>query len=137
MTNQQVEEIKKELKHYRRLIGIQARLKERLDLMFYNLTGVKGVSLEKIRGTIDTSQVEQNKLEKIDEYEDVLMTYEYITNRIKKIQKVLNQMDVLDREMFMLKYLEGHSFDRLAKMNYMSKTGLIYHMNNVLKGLKI
>ena len=46
-------------------------------------------------------------------------------------------MKAEDRVMFMMKYLDGMSFYSLAKVNYMSKSGLIYYMDSLLKRLKL
>ena len=137
MTDKQVEEFKAELRRYKRLIGLQAQLKERLNLMLYDLTGVKAIAYDKVKGTLNQQAIEYTKLQMLDEYEDILMTYNLISQRVKTIQNVLNQMKSEDRVMFMMKYLDGMSFYSLAKLNYMSKSGLIYYMNNVLKGLKL
>ena len=86
MTDKQVEEFKGELRRYKRLIGVQAHLREKLDVMFYDLTGVKAIAFDKIKGTLNQQAIEYRKLEMLDEYEDTLMTYNLICERIKRIQ---------------------------------------------------
>lgn len=137
MTNKEIKEFTDELKRYRMLLGLSARLKEKLDLLFYDLTGVKGVSFDRISGTTNREQTELQRLTKIDEYNDVLKTYEVVNERIKNIQKVLNCLRIEDREMFMMKYLDNMSFYAIAKVYYISKTGLIYRMNEALRKVEL
>ena len=137
MTDKEIKEFTDELKRYRMLLGLSARLKEKLDLLFYDLTGVKGVSFDRISGTTNSEQTELQRLTKIDEYNDVLRTYEVVNERIKNIQKVLNCLRIEDREMFMMKYLDNMSFYAIAKVYYISKTGLIYRMNEALRKVEL
>lgn len=137
MTDKEIKEFTDELKRYRMLLGLSARLKEKLDLLFYDLTGVKGVSFDRISGTTNSEQTELQRLTKIDEYNDVLRTYEAVNKRIKNIQKVLNCLRIEDREMFMMKYLDNMSFYAIAKVYYISKTGLIYRMNEALRKVEL
>lgn len=133
MDDKQIEIFKQELKRYRKYLMLSSKLQERLDLLLYDLSGVKGISFDNVKGTANATEKELKRLHKIDEYNDMLMTKKYIDQHIHNIQKTLNKMRIEDKEMFVNKYLDGMSFYSIGKIYYMSKSGVINYMNNVLR----
>lgn len=135
MTNAEINKFKSEIGKYNFLISSSKLLLDKIDVQLYNMTGVKGVAFDRIRGNASEHQIAMIKHEQSEVYEKLLKAYEKKAKRIAYVDSILEKMDEDDRELFVLKYIDGLSFERLAKMNYISKTGMIYRMNNILKEL--
>ena len=135
MTNQEIIHFKKEIGKYNFLVSSAGLLKDRIDVCLYQMSGVKGIRFDKVRGSLSEYQIAMLKHDQSEKYEKLLKTYEKKLKRIEYVESVLNRMSDDDRELYEMKYIEGMSFERLARINYISKSGLIYRMNAILKEL--
>lgn len=137
MNEKEIQRFKSEIKRYRYLVATVEIVKEKLDLCLYEMSGVKGVSYDKIRATADESSISMKKLEMIEQYNRLVKMYERKMDRLNYIEKVLSKMNEDDRELYEMKYIDGKSFEHIAKKIYISKSGLIYRMNEILKGIEL
>lgn len=135
MTNTEINKFKSEISKYNFLISSSKVILDKIDVHLYNMSGVKGVAFDRIRGNASEYQIAMMKHEQSEVYDKLLKSYEKKKKRIDYVESILNKMDEDDRELFIMKYIDGMSFERLAKMNYLSKSGMIYRMNNILKEL--
>lgn len=137
MNEIEISKFKIEIKKYKKYKAIQANLKERIDLLLYEMENVKGISYDDVSINTDEATKEEYRLFKIEEYNDMLQTYQYLQNKIDYIEDILNRMNEEDRELFLMKYRDGISFYALGKMMYMSKSGIVYHFDNILKSIEL
>lgn len=135
MTNKEIEMFREEIKKYRYLQMTSKMIADKIDICLYEMTGVKGVTFDKVRGGYNEYLISLKRSELSDHYEKLTKQYNNKQARLKAVDEVLDRMNEDDRELFKIKYIDGKSYDYIAKKLYISKTGLIYRMNKVLKEL--
>lgn len=137
MTKKEIEMFKDELKYYVWLQDTIKRLTEKADELFYRMTGVKGMSHDKVPTRINESLKNEMQLELIEKYNSLIKDIEQYQNRLDYINRVLDAMSIYDRSMFIKKYEEGLTFQEVANQYYISKAGLFYRMQRALEGVEI
>lgn len=137
MNKKQIELFKEEMKYYIWLKDTIKRLKNKIDDLFYEMTRVKGISYDKERVMQNSQKLNEQQLDMIDKYNDLIMTLKIYEDRLNFLDNVLNTMNLYDRKMFLLKYEDGLTFQQIANQYYVSKAGLFYRMNKALEGVEI
>lgn len=136
MTEQQAIRFKEEMKRYRYLLNRTKELTDRIDNLLYEMTGVKGIAFNIIKGTTNEYDKAIKRHELSEEYDRLLNEVQHKTDRINHIRYILNQMDSDDKDLFLMKYYERISYENLGAMNGISKSGIIYHMDKILMRCK-
>lgn len=137
MNKKQIELFKEEMKYYIWLKDTIKRLKNKIDDLFYEMTRVKGISYDKERVMQNSQKLNEQQLDMIEKYNDLIMTLKIYEDRLNFLDNVLNTMNLYDRKMFLLKYEDGLTFQQIANQYYVSKAGLFYRMNKALEGVEI
>jgi len=137
MNKKQIELFKEEMKYYIWLKDTIKRLKNKIDDLFYEMTRVKGISYDKERVMQNSQKLNEQQLDMIEKYNDLIMTLKIYEDRLNFLDNVLNTMSLYDRKMFLLKYEDGLTFQQIANQYYVSKAGLFYRMNKALEGVEI
>lgn len=137
MNKKQIELFKEEMKYYIWLKDTIKRLKNKIDDLFYEMTRVKGISYDKERVMQNSQKLNEQQLDMIEKYNDLIITLKIYEDRLNFLDNVLNTMNLYDRKMFLLKYEDGLTFQQIANQYYVSKAGLFYRMNKALEGVEI
>lgn len=137
MNKKQIELFKEEMKYYIWLKDTIKRLKNKIDDLFYEMTRVKGISYDKERVMQNSQKLNEQQLDMIEKYNDLIMSLKIYEDRLNFLDNVLNTMNLYDRKMFLLKYEDGLTFQQIANQYYVSKAGLFYRMNKALEGVEI
>lgn len=134
MQKESVKAFKNELRNYRYYVSENDRLKEMIDLAYYQLGGVRGIdpSKEPIHSA-PNKEFEWKLRNRISRLEQKKAVYEGILN---EIDESLNQMDEVCRRALKLIYAEGKRTDVVADIFYLSPSGLKHRMNRAILKIK-
>lgn len=135
MTKEQIGTFKSEMIYYRWLQDTIKRYKEKVDLIEYDMENVKGISFEeKVSGA---KKDEERRLELIDEYNRILDKLNQYQKRYDYLNSVLDKMTMYEKNMFLMIFEEGKTYQEVANKFYISKAGLFYRMQKVLERIEI
>ena len=131
------------LNELRNLNNYKHRLKEledKLDTLFYNLTGVKAVRYDLVKGMSDYQQIELIKLGKIDEYNGQKEVIDKEISRLKSnisyIETVLNKMEPSIKEACIQIYCHNKTYKQVASTMFISSSALYKKVENEIKKVK-
>lgn len=127
----------------RNLNNYKSKLKEledKLDALFYDLTGVKAVRYDLVKGMSNCQQIELNKLGKIEEYniqkDKIEKEIIRLKGNISYIESVLNKMDSNIKQACIEIYCKKKTYRALAKKQFCSINALHHRINkSILKVL--
>ena len=74
------------------------KIKDKMDELLYQLTGVKGINYSKSPGTTNSELSEERRLELIDELEDLDNERKRLNLTVKHIYRTLGKLGESDRE---------------------------------------
>lgn len=106
---------------------------ERLDDIWYQLTGVKGVRFDSVRGT------DFNDYKKVSAFEDQeadIRKWEKVRAiaqaNLSRVNSIIVQLDEEDRECVIQIYVNGESYEKIAQRVHMSVSGLYAKLERAL-----
>lgn len=124
---------------YRSYRGIEAQLKdeeERLNLLWYEASGVKGIRYDKIGG----SAYERLKfLKRLDLYERIEISrqrIEALRSALYELNLYLDSMDTDTAEAIREIYINGRRYVDVAEEQYISKSALEKRVNKALEEIE-
>ena len=133
MNSKQIAKFKEEMKYYVWLKDTVNRLQNKADDMLYCMTGVRGISYDKTINSINEQLANEKKLDMIDSFEKITNKLNHYKERLDYVDNILKAMNEYERNMFLLKYEEGLTFQQIANQYYISKAGLFYRMQKALE----
>ena len=89
-------------------------LEEELEVLLYEMTGVKGVSFDHVPMSFNPEFASLKKLDLIDKYDDKLREFNFICMAIEETERILAKMPDRLREMLTDAYIRHMSFQRLG-----------------------
>ena len=95
-----------------------------LDLILYDLTGVKGIRYDKLPSSYNPSETAQKQLEMIEIYNEKLKEYDFTVMAIERIESVLKRLPDDLREMVIEKFVDGKSYEELGRKYGYSERGM-------------
>lgn len=95
-----------------------------LDLILYDLTGVKGIRYDKLPTSYNPSENAQKQLEMIEIYNEKLKEYDFTVMAIERIESVLKRLPNDLREMVIEKFVDGKSYEELGRKYGYSERGM-------------
>lgn len=137
MTELQIEEFKKKASNYRFNLKLLEHLDERIDVTFYQMTGVSAVKFDTIRVNVSEQQKADRYHKLSERLESLMNDRDVILEHINYVDKIIGKMNEYDSNIFKLKYHDGLTFEAIGKMCYLSKSGVVYQFEKVLKELNI
>ena len=112
------------LANLKRLKDSEESLKSQLDLILYDLGGVKGVHYDSVMVKGNPSVIEEKRLELYDKYNEKEKELEFTKLAIMQTEDVLNRMPKTLREMLVEIYVDGKTFKKVGMINGYSDNGL-------------
>lgn len=137
MNQKEINEFRSEMKYYAWLKDNVQRLENKADEMLYELENVKAIRYDKAPMSSNQEAIEQSRLASLERYNKVLDNLKVYKSRLEWLDKILEQMGIYERRMFLLKYEDGLSFQEVANRFYISKAGLFYRMQKVLERIEL
>lgn len=112
------------LANLKRLKDSEESLKSQLDLILYDLGGVKGVHYDSVMVKGNPSVIEEKRLELYDKYNEKEKELEFTKLAIMQTEDVLNRMPKTLREMLVEIYVDGKTFKKVGMIHGYSDNGL-------------
>ena len=116
------------LANLKRLKESEESLKTQLDLIIYDLGGVKGVHYDSVMVHGNPSEIEEKRLELIDKYNEKEKELEFTKLAIMQTEETLNRMPKTLREMLVEIYVDGKTFKNVGMIHGYSDNGLWHWM---------
>lgn len=116
------------LANLKRLKDSEESLKSQLDLILYDLGGVKGVHYDSVMVKGNPSVIEEKRLELYDKYNEKEKELEFTKLAIMQTEDVLNRMPKTLREMLVEIYVDGKTFKKVGMIHGYSDNGLWHWM---------
>ena len=114
-----------QLKSYKKM---KKELKNDLDIILYDMTGVKGVRYDSIPMSFNPSLSALKSLEMVEKYEDKLREYNWVCMSIEEVEKTLEGMPEDLQTMLKEKFVKGITFEKLGMKYGYSNHGLWCYM---------
>lgn len=128
-----VRAFKNELKNYRYYQKKLKAVKEEIDTIYYNLSGLASKPFGASAGSTNQEIKEERRLEAfntIEMLEDKASTY---TQAIQRIESTLNACDSDIRDAIIKIYCDGHTYSSMAVHTYYSPRGLEKRIDKEIK----
>lgn len=132
MNDKQIVAFKNRMRNYGFLRDSIEENKEELELKWYDLSNLKGVSFDRQKGT--TNEFEKN-IKKLDGYDDIQKLEDAIAKaqeELNKLDDMMEQMPVFEREMCKRKFINNFSYQELSVKCYMDRTTLKRKLDKAL-----
>ena len=126
---------KNELESYYKHLRNVDQLREDIELILYEMTGVKGVRYDKEPTTYNPQLSNERKLELIEEKEEKEIELEYTMASIRLIERKLAKLSDEDKQICLKIISEGVSAEKVRKQVGYSKSGIWKRIKRELQGL--
>lgn len=128
-----MEDLKRELRNRKGYQNDLSNINKQIAKAVYEMEGVKGVRFDKPRVTMSPQQAEEIRLERIEEYNDLLAERDRIILQLKHIEKILEALDEETREAVEMHICQGNTLRKTAMVFHMSKSGMGDRIDRELK----
>lgn len=105
----------------------KAKLEEEMDILFYQMTGVSGVSYDKIPSSYNPGLSEEMRLEAIEKYNAKIQQYNFICMAINEVSTIMASFPENLQNMLTDIYVEKKTFKSVGIKYGYSDSGL-WHM---------
>lgn len=121
-----VEAFKKELNCYKYYLQRLKELDEKIEVNFYEETGVKGISYDKIPSHPSEEAIAHHRLTLIEKGDKLAEERERIYKQIKHIENVVNQLPKVLRNACINIYVYGKTYNQVVNSGdvYWTDAGL-------------
>lgn len=133
MTEKEKDAFKNRLKNYTFHLESIEELKEEINVMWYNLAGVKGKGFETIVPNTNQLIKELKRLDTGDKIETLEEQINAHREELNKLDAMLNQINKNDRELIKKKYIHNYTYYELSKKSYMAVNAIVYRIDRALE----
>lgn len=116
--------LKNELRNYKQYLKDIDRLREALENLLYEMTGVKGVSFDRISTSYNPQLTEEKRLELIDKKEELMIEYQHAMISVKLIEMKLLKLSDEDRKACLRIMADGESYEKVGTDMGYTSTGM-------------
>ena len=112
--------VKEEIRSYRQYKAYRKRLNDRLDTLWYELTGVKGIRYDKAHFNADPAVSEEKRLALLDKVTLVETELDRVEKQIGRIDKLLSVMPNEDRKLVEYTLIDGNTYRQAENIFYIT-----------------
>lgn len=117
-------QIKNELQNYRQYLKDIENLKEQIKNVWYEMTGVKGVSFDRIPTSHNPVASELHRLDLMDKKDELMLEYEHAVISVKLIELKLMKLSEEDKRACLRIMSDGESYEKVGNDMGYTSTGL-------------
>lgn len=136
MTEKEVEAFKNRIKNYNFHIEQIERINEDINIVFYNLTGVKGASYDYHVPCTNQAVKNERRTDLMERLEELKEKKKAHQEELKKLNAMLNQLDPTTREFTKKKYINNYTYDELSNQSYMARNTIKYRIDKAISKIK-
>ena len=115
---------KNELRNYYSYLKSVDEIREEIELIHYEMTGVKGIRYDREPSSFNPELSEEKKLELIEEKEEKELELRFTLNAINLIEKKISKLSPGDKDACLKIIAEGISYEDVSRSKGYSKGGM-------------
>lgn len=127
------DQLRNEIRNYRQYLKDVERLKLEISNIWYELSGVKGVSFDRIPTTPNLKATESRKLELIEKKDELMLEYEHALISVKLIEMKLSKLNEEDKKTCLRIMADGESFESVGQSMGYTKSGMWRRLKRMLE----
>ena len=124
--------IKEEIRSYRQYKAYRNRLNDRLDTLWYELTGVKGIRYDKAHFNADPSVTEERRLALLDKVTLIETELARVESQIDHIDRLLSAMPKEDRKLVTYTLIDGNTYRQAEDVFYITYSAIARKVDRIL-----
>lgn len=128
--------LKIEIKAYRYYLERREELKDKIDAIHYELTGVKGIRYDKQATSYNPHLAEEKRLDLIEQKDRLEKELKRIEAQISYIEGVIGDLDDEDKKLVEI-LLTGETLRHAGRRLYQSSPNIYYHIQKLLKKIEL
>lgn len=123
--------LKNEIRNYTKYIKYKIALQDKIEDLWYELSGVKGVRYDKLPSLPNPSNERQLALmDKIDYYQSELHR---VDAQIRFIDSILDRMDKEESELIRYVLIDGHTLIEAGEKYFVTNTAISKRIDTILR----
>ena len=126
---------KNELENYYKYLKSVEKIKEEIEDIIYEMTGVKGIRYDKEPTSFNPQLSNERILDLIDKKEEKEIELDYTIASIRYIERKLSKLDKEDKEICLKIISEGISAEKVRREVGYSKSGIWKRIKRELTGI--
>lgn len=126
---EKVQAFKNELRNYRYYKNEKKKIKEKINLEYYNLANVKAVNPQKQPGTTNEEYLHEKRNEAYERIAELKEKEKEIAIKIKAIDRVLDKIPEKNRKIITELFIEKKDANKICEKNFISKSTLYYRID--------
>ena len=116
------------LKDYVKNVDKINEVKEELDIILYEMSGVKGIRYDNIRGSYNPYLSALKSLEMIEKYNEKENELKYYESAIQSVDIIFKRLPKYVRFMLIDKFVKGMTYAQIGRKYGYSDNGAWHHM---------
>lgn len=129
-----IDDVKKEISNLRFYEKEIKRIKEKIALIEYNETNVKGINYSKQPGSTNPAEISLHRLEMIEDIAVLEEEEKAFSTLAKRIRRWLNRMEKEEKELVEAVLVERKKYVDVAKEKNISSTSLLnYYIDRAIE----
>lgn len=124
-----VQAFKNELRNYNFYRKEKKKIKEKINLEYYNLANVKGVNPQKQPGTTNEEYLHEKRNEVYERIAELKEKEKEYSVKIKAIDMVLKKIPEKNRKIIVELFIEKKDANKICEKNFVSKSTLYYRVD--------
>ena len=136
MNEKEVEAFKNRIRNYNFHIEQIEQINEEMNVVFYDLTGVKGASYDYHAPCTNQAIKNEHRTDLLEKLEELKEKKKAHQEELDKLNAMLNQLNKTDRELVKKKLINNFTYDELSNQSYMARTAIQYRIDKAIKDIR-
>lgn len=136
MNEKEVEAFKNRIRNYNFHIEQIELINEEMNVVFYDLIGVKGASYDYHAPCTNQAIKNEHRTDLLEKLEELKEKKKAHQEELDKLNAMLNQLNKTDRELVKKKLINNFTYDELSNQSYMARTTIQYRIDKAIKDIR-
>lgn len=136
MNEKEVEAFKNRIRNYNFHIEQIELINEEMNVVFYDLTGVKGANYDYHAPCTNQAIKNEHRTDLLEKLEELKEKKKAHQEELDKLNAMLNQLNKTDRELVKKKLINNFTYDELSNQSYMARTTIQYRIDKAIKDIR-
>ena len=127
-----VSEFKVGYRHYVDLLKREKQLKSEVEDLWYYLSGVKGITYDRIPSSVNTTKVAEDRLDMLDVLEQKMREIDLIQAQYRYFTLILAKFTEEERGMLYRIIIKGQSYETLGEEYGYTGAGMFKYLERII-----
>lgn len=128
--------LRNEIRNYRKYVSYKAQLMDRLEDLWYELTGVKAVRYDTTHVTYNKSLSEERRLSLLDKVDFYRSELDRMDRQIRYIDSVLDRLTKEENELITYVLIDGHTEIDAGEKWFLSHSAISKWITRILNRIQ-